>query len=87
MTRKSWAPAPCSPCTSTAVHCDGSTTFVGTAEERRKTRFMQNFLQNEGMWMFGLGIAGCLSTANTPAHVDRLCDAVCAGLQAEGFNG
>ena len=30
-------------CTSTAVHCDGSTTFVGTAEERRKTRFMQNF--------------------------------------------
>ena len=48
---------------------------------------MQKFLHNEGMWMFGLGVAGCLSTANTPAHIDRLCEAVRAGLQAEGFNG
>ena len=61
--------------------------IVGTVEERRKTRFMQKFLQNEGMWMFGHGIAGCLSTANTAEHVDRLCEAVRAGLQAEGFNG
>ena len=61
--------------------------IVGTVEEQRKTRFMQKFLQNEGMWMFGLGIAGCLSTANTAEHVARLCEAVRAGLQAEGFNG
>ena len=60
---------------------------VGTANERRKSRFMQSFLQNEGMWMVGLGVGGCLSTANTLEHVERLCDAIRAGLQAEGFNG
>lgn len=61
--------------------------IVATAEERRKARFMQNFLHNEGMWMLGLGVAGCLSTAHAPEHIDRLCDALRAGLQAEGFNG
>ena len=60
--------------------------IVATAEEQRKTRFMQNFLLEQGMWMFGLGVGGCLSTAHTQEHVDRLCDAVGAGL-AEGFSG
>ena len=61
--------------------------IVATADENRKTRFMQKFLHDEGMWMFGHGVAGCLSTANTPEHIDRLCEAVHTGLQAEGFNG
>ena len=61
--------------------------IVATADETRKTRFMQKFLHDEGMWMFGHGVAGCLSTANTPEHIDRLYEAVRAGLQAEGFNG
>ena len=60
--------------------------IVGTPDEHRKSRFMGNFLLNEGMWMFGAGVAGCLSTANTVEHVDRLCDAVRAGLAAEGFD-
>ena len=59
--------------------------IVGTPKEMRKSRFMQDFLLNEGMWMFGARVGGCLSTANTPEHVDQLCDATRAGLAAEGF--
>ncbi len=58
-----------------------------TAEERRKSAFMRDFLQNHGMWLFGMGVAGCVSTATTEHHVDALCGEVQAGLLDEGFGG
>lgn len=59
---------------------------VGTPDERRKGLFLRDFLLNEGLWLLGVGVSGCLSTANTPEHVDRLCDAIGAGLKAAGSN-
>lgn len=56
-------------------------------EEARTARFMRDFLQNQGMWMFGMGVAGCLSTATTSSHVDALCEAVRAGLADPAFPG
>ena len=54
--------------------------IVATAEERRKTRFLQEYLLNAGMWMFPTGVAGCLSTAHTAQCVEQLCEAMRAGL-------
>ena len=59
--------------------------IVGTPEEHRRSRFMRDFLFKEGMWLLGAGVGGCLSTATTHTHVDQLCDAMRAGLTADGF--
>ena len=56
---------------------------ASTPEEVRKASFLRDFLLEAGISMFGMGVAGCLSTAHTPQHIDQLCEAIRAGLVAE----
>ena len=61
--------------------------FAESADAARKTRLLQGRLFRQGLWMLGAGAAGCLSTAHAEDHVQRLCEAMRAGLAADGFKG
>lgn len=61
--------------------------FADAADAARKTRLLQERLFQKGLWMLGAGVSGCLSTAHAEEHVDSLCEAMRAGLTADGFGG